>query len=510
MYQWRPELLCIMALLQNSYVTFALSGVLLGIGFVLPWLWFVGVLGGALFLYQLQRTQKSLDKFLGAWLAWTVKAAFPTSIFWSVYPIDWLPIEFGNIQVALIFMYWSTAALWLGSGALVVALYLYVTQRWFKKRQTWFYAGLPLVWVLSEVFGSVVFSIMMLGPGGTINASYSLGYVGYLLAENPTLLLLAKVGGVYVLSFAFVVLALVVLFAIRETNRKYRSAATAFLLVVVMSGFIIHPANHGSFEGYRVHTIDTRFGRGLLDTKAKEQAVSQGLQKAMEAALINDPDYIILPEGAQFFDQAAPDGLAKSRFKFTYDSPEVVVVDSGRALVDEKTVVQATVYNQEQNSIEKVQKRYLVPQGEFMPTLYQKILELFGYRGVVEYIAGSLAYEVGPETDQTRMSANIPGILFCFESVSPYGVQIILNEKLTMPFVAHPVSHAWFHDSKILWQQLDTMLKVQAMWGDVYIVSAGNYVASRVISPNGLVFTPEPVAAGEGWVVREVIIPKVY
>jgi apolipoprotein N-acyltransferase len=73
-----------------------------------------------------------------------------------------------------------------------------------------------------------------------------------------------------------------------------------------------------------------------------------------------------------------------------------------------------------------------------------------------------------------------------------------------VPFIAHPTSHAWFHESKILWQQQDVMLKVQALWNDVAIVSAGNMAYGALYTKAGKKIQPTPVKTGESWQVSLV------
>jgi len=78
-----------------------------------------------------------------------------------------------------------------------------------------------------------------------------------------------------------------------------------------------------------------------------------------------------------------------------------------------------------------------------------------------------------------------------------------------MPFVAHIISHAWFHNPKSLWAQQDEMLKVQAVWANTHIVAAANKAVSKVYTPEGDVYVPPKVAEGDSWLIRYVEIPKV-
>lgn len=512
MFRWQRELFCIMVSM-NSWFRWLVAGLLLGIGFVLPILWPLGLIGGAYFLFLLREETNKRKIYFGAWLAWSIKSAFATSVFWSVYPIEWLPIDFGNIQLALIFIYWFTASLWLGGGALVVVLlYKFFQKNILAINKNLIFLIFPIIWVLGEVIGSLIFSVMMIGPGGSINASYSLGYVGYLLTENNLLLQFARLGGVYSLSFLFTASSVALYLAFSVRKKVYQYIIVGLLVFVYLTSFFTFytSTNVPVKEGYKVVTIDTNFPKGPALNRESSMIISNNLNDAVMAALAEDPDYILLPEDARYFDQQRPVSAVKSLFQLQFDNPEVTIIDSGRVELNDKIILQAFVYNGPGNPVERFHKRYLVPQGEYMPSLYSGFLGLLGYGKTADYLSSVISYEVGSKTSQANVASNIPGVLFCFESVSPYGVRTLVKERPTMPFVAHQISHAWFHDSNILWHQLDSMLKVQAVWNHQYIVSAGNHVSGQVITPGGNMVPLQVVASDELWTVKTTKIPKVY
>jgi len=111
----------------------SLSGVLLGWGFLFPMFWILGIVGGVYFLYLTQREQSKKSLYLGAWIAWAIKSGCAVWWFWSTYPIEWLPMQLGNIQLLLILMYWSTVSLWLGMGGMVVVSLFKLSQRFFRE-----------------------------------------------------------------------------------------------------------------------------------------------------------------------------------------------------------------------------------------------------------------------------------------------------------------------------------------------------------------------------------------
>lgn len=133
-----------------------------------------------------------------------------------------------------------------------------------------------------------------------------------------------------------------------------------------------------------------------------------------------------------------------------------------------------------------------------MPYFYQFMLSVLGERKAVVEIKNKLSNQPGPIDKQIHLPTFVPGVMFCFESADPNAVRRLLQER-DVPFIVHPVSHAWFHESKILWSQLDNMLKIQAIWNNKDIISAGNMSSGALYNKKGEIHYPEIKAEGESW-----------
>lgn len=489
-----------------------LNGLFLGIGFLVPTLWILGIGGGAYFLYLLLQEVPFRQKIFGAWTAWTIKAFLATNCFSTVYPIEWLPLDIGTLQVPLIFFTWFILAVCLGSGAV---LFVVTVELLRKKVKLHFWASVvlvyPITWIVCESLGSLAFSVFFYGPGGTFTTAYSMGYVGYVLAEHDVLLQFARLAGVFSLSFLFVCMTGLVLWSSQQ-NKNIQNNMIACVIVLYLTSFVSVAQDHipSVSDQYQVVAVDTQLGSKLQKTQEGERQARRVIEEAVESALAQDPDYVILPEDSRYFDQTKPASSIKQLFQLQHDSPRAVLIDSGTVTYNGATVLQAFVYNGLENSTERFHKRYLVPQGEFIPIVYTQLFQLLGYAESTRYLTQNISYRIGPWTDQRKAAINTPGVLFCFESVDPRAVKNLVSERPHMPFVAHLVSHAWFHDPYELWHQLDVMLKVQAVWSGQYIVSAGNMMSGKVYTPNGASIEMKTVAKGDLWVVKEVSIPRVY
>ena len=109
-----------------------LVGLLLGVGFVIPSLWFLSIVGVAWLINQMIK-DGALVTVGFVWVAWLVKYLLALGWFWSVYPIYWL--ETSVVTEALIIgFYWVTASLWLSVGGLVFYFILKNLKQFLSKK----------------------------------------------------------------------------------------------------------------------------------------------------------------------------------------------------------------------------------------------------------------------------------------------------------------------------------------------------------------------------------------
>jgi apolipoprotein N-acyltransferase len=476
------------------------AGICLGLGFLWPFFWWLVVPGVALYIYAVSRTETLFRAFFGGWLAFTIKMFFSIGWFFTTYPIIWIDLSLGAAELPVIGFYWLTVALAIGlSGGVLAGSVWY-----FAKNVTaavWWGMSV-LLWVPAEVLGSLFFSIFTYGVGGTINVMFSFGYAGYLLALHPWLLLAAEIFGVYGLSFiaAGFGLALMALLSVRRTFQQYMWLAG--LCVVLLVTVYIPVPHTETVKTTTVAIIDTQFGgEGYFSMPEKEAYRVTQIEEALTAALATKAAYVVMPEDSRFLSGALSPRSAYEQFVTLHDSTDTVVIDAGRVpTAPKETALRSTVYDGIAKTGHAVDKQYLVPQGEFMPNFYLWILERVGLSAVAERIRTQLSYRPGPRASQAELPSHVPAVLFCFANADPLALRKFVSQR-TFPFVAHPISHAWFHEPESLWRQFDLMLRVQAVWNDMEIVSAGNMVAGALYSPSGEKIAPEIVASGESWQV---------
>jgi len=241
----------------NSF-SWVLAGLLLGVGFVIPTFWIGGILGIVLCVH-LVFTTKSLKRLVfGSITAWTIKSALALVWFWSVYPIEWLSFDLGRVQLILIFGYWFTVSLWLGTGGALFALSVRKVSTLINKKYVLF--SIPFLWLGSEIIGSYIFSLITIGEGGVITSAFSFGFVGYLLAQHGVLIQVAQFGGMYLLGISIVFIAMGFYWFWSFYTQKVFVSVVVFLILFFTS--LVNLSTEVPVQNrdqYHVISIDTTF-----------------------------------------------------------------------------------------------------------------------------------------------------------------------------------------------------------------------------------------------------------
>ncbi len=488
---------------------YLLAGLCFGLGFFLNINWLLGIVGVFVFLLALERTKSLRQMMLGAYLTWFISLAFSVSIFWSVYPIEWIDLGLGKLEILVVGGQWLVTALVLASGGIVFSL-LYWPITKYAKAQYGFIL-FPLVWILSEVSQSFIYSIFALGPGGSVNIFNSVGYLGYLIGNNEALLQLANWGGVYILSAVGALLGYSLWCLFKKVPlSRFRFIGVSLIVILLTLETIVsfsaksHPT---PIHNKTVAVIDTSFG-GAEFYQIADLASYQikQINEAIKTALMTEADFIILPEDTGLTPVGESAEMFYRKFRFVNGDPVVTVIDNSKARTKQgEGVMRAFIYDGIGKKVWEVDKQYLAPVGEYLPHTYDKVLRSVGFEEQVNKLNIMLSLRPGPNASQTTVPAYQPGILFCFEALNPISVRRLLQDR-DMDFIAHPISHAWFNNSKLLERHLDMMLRIQALWNDVTIISAGNMVEGKVYNKDGTIFKPEVIKSGEYWRLKLVSI----
>lgn len=489
-------------LLTHERLTAFGVGIVTGLPFVFPVT--TPVAYGAIIVYTLVVTRTPTSVLVVTLpIVFFAKALVVLSIIFATLPLDWLGDFPLFVEVIVLSFYWVIAALALGSAGLFLVCGISLYRRYMRRLPTVLIPVTAAVGVvIAEYVGALVFSIVMLGVGGYISADFSFGHIGYLF---PWLYPLAKGAGVYTVGIGGMVVLTAIAVFLSLRRMRYLTP-----LVFVMAFFILG-YTHLEYDGTPVQVALVETNERRIETGAEDamKAYGQRLETLVMRALESQPDYIILPEDSRYLVShyagdtvGIPDAVAAWSIIHS-EATSTIVIDSARTLTASGPVQRATIWRGD-TILATADKQYLVPQGEYMPAIFQQIFSIMGLRSVIARVSDDIAYVSGtamlPESPE-----EVPSLLFCFESVAP-AFAYELNHMRPQSFIVHPMSHAWFHSPHVVQRQLDTMLRFQAVWAGVPIVSVGNMVEGKVYTPTGTIVIPETIETRAYGSVRLVTV----
>lgn len=485
-----------------SLSLFSIGGLCLGLGHFLAVGWLFSLIGLFVFFLAISRSFSFKSVVLGSCLTWFINLGFATSIFWSIYPIEWIDLGLGKYELLLIGLKWLITTTLLSSGGIVFGILFWLSTK--TKFINLGYVLAPLLWLLAEISQSFIYSIFVIGDGVGPNIANSVGYLGYQISTHPTLLTFAKIGGVYSLSFLAVTIVVLFWFIYQKNNLKnfYISVALAICFLLV-SSTVSTTSNYTPATNLKIAIIETEFGgRDYYGEEDMWEYRTERVNEAVSVALNEKPDFILLPEDARFTKNTSDPSFDFKSFRFFNAGAGSILIDTARTVSSpSQAYARAFIYDLKGNNLFLTDKQYLTPLGEYLPNLYGGALHLFGLENELKKLNENLSYVPGPLSNQTDFPSYLPRILFCFEALDPSGVRKILN-GVEAPFIAHPISHAWFHNSKLLEEHLDRMLKTQAVWNNIDIVISANMAESFLYTKNGQKVTPETISVGDRWKLK--------
>lgn len=269
---------------------------------------------------------------------------------------------------------------------------------------------LPAWWALSEWARSLLFSVVSLGPGGTVGPHWNFGSLAFAAAVTP-LGYAARVVGQYGLSAMVVALSLGVVAVFRG---RWRQGAPVIAVVAVLClvGWGISMAPNGS---------RLRVGVLQLDDSSYSDYGYQRDLAVLTAA--HDPhhklDIMVLPEYSYIFvNKEYKQFETKTLTDLVASNGLVITSRSGEAEQGHKNLV--TAYKPDGQIAAEQEKQFLIPGGEYIPYFYEWILVLSGNTSVIGVHNANNAVQASPSGAQPIIyKSDKLGSLACSGAIAP-------------------------------------------------------------------------------------------
>ncbi len=238
--------------------------------------------------------------------------------------------------------------------------------KWTDRQALWL---IPALWVVSEYLRAILFSIISLGPDGRVGPYWTFGHLGYYLAETPVSYL-SRFGGVYLLSFVIMALAVAAYQWWRLQQVRPLVLIITLVLGLTFAGWFLYRADHG--QSLTIGAVEyARQDATYLRSSESYPVLSAGPKSRL--------DTLVLPEYSHYFDTASDREADAAVLTSLMKRDEGLIIHSRRDSTAAQSHNLLTFQTATGDTLNQQQKWFVVPAGEYVPYIYQVVLAYAGH-----------------------------------------------------------------------------------------------------------------------------------
>jgi len=428
---------------------FLASIVGLSLPFVYYQLGWLSLFGAVPFLYFLRETaQKKLSAVRQLGLIWAVGiAVFMITLSWALQtePDKWASISGWQAVLALWSIYFVFVTMLSLQYLVFGCLYLIFKPKLYSKT---IFIILPAMWCLAEAVRSILFSIFMAGPGGSIGIFWNFGALGVASAVTP-LGYLSRVVGMFGLGFLVVVVNICIFWLLQ---RRWK-LAILILLGIAFSSLICYAVWRPPAESKKI-TVGY-LQQSLIYQQEQADLDFYDFIATLVSPLKSKTDVLVLPEYSQFFKNDAlssPAQLAQAQ-------------DTARAISEaDGSIIVSTENSNSGKKLNRVvlysvtgawqayrDKTFLIPLGEYLPNMFIAIFKLLSQEELLASHQQTRQISQGSAVNSVLTGSNNIqiGALACSGAIAPElyrelalgGAEVLTNSANLGIFSNAPIFH---------------------------------------------------------------------
>ncbi len=466
-----------------------LSSSITSAGMLLENLWCLVIFGLAIFFYLLWEKVSSTKQagLIGFIFGFITSGAGLISL-WEIIPISTQEHVLANLSTAVFL--WTVPTFALGITTVPIAILAYRTRG--NALRSLIAAALM---VLNEMLKMWAWAIITFGPGAVFEPHLSIAGLGYALADNGYLLQLAWFGGFLGLTVALAILSATLTEIYASLHQKiFNNRYTLYvltavsLLVLIFPLALTHlsPQKEGPASEKKIHFA-------VVHTDRRGDGHTAPFREPTEEVI---PDVVVIPEGKPA--SSLHPQFQELHSNWSKANPHLLTITS-ELITREDRRYNAVRFESSDDSQPTFaqEKRFIMPQGEYIPFLSALFLSRLGYTDV-----GSVNSETSLHHGNTRISVEVQGFkvgaLLCSEIYSPFLYRNLVNIEGATVLVNLGDAN-WFQGSKALHRKTVQIAKVHAVQNRSYFLAAQNRSPSFIIDPYGTVISESD------WAIEEIL-----
>lgn len=441
---------------------------LAGIGIYVSALWWLALLGLSLFFYDLwSKTRSPVGAaFRGAVIGFALGGAGVWWM-WHMLPLPTFTDVSGATQMMIVALVWGVTALLSALTTALAAAAIY-----FLRGNVFIAVLTSIVWMLQEELRMWAFALYSWSPESLFGPHFSQTAIGYVLTEDALLRELASFGGISMLNFSAALIAAVMALVVRSVIEKTVTVhlvigigCLVVLLAVALFGRIASAAPIPTLHVAVISAIASTTpegARGLFATAVHGQPI----------------DLVVLPEGDRFV-------FSDEEVRTAFPNREVLLISSRHGQEEGAYYSELLYQNSRQGLVDIYRKIFLMPQGEYLPSIARTLFSLTANPAVDEKVKTTgNRFVRGDILTFVPFKGAVIGGLICSDIISPHlytrlakehGAHILVN-------VANP---DWFHGSRGFHNKMLQIARMHAVHTRSYFIAASVGSPSFVLTPHG-------------------------
>lgn len=463
---------------MKTFASAVAGGACLGIGFVVPPLWFLVYAGIAFILYACERvslTRASVHGFVAGLVLFGL-AFYP--LFWPVLPIEAL----GSAGIIVVALSWLVATLGSSLPFVVFGFFLRssATNHLLIRMCT-----VPAAFATACAVSAWVLDVVQAGSVSEVAGHSTAAFPAYALANDPVMLQLASFGGIYALLFVVGVVGTLLYFgATKVIQRKMFFLALFVLALGWIGGYVVLGnaiARSESANKFSVASVRADFPVKDAYTEDKARMRFTYLSELLET--VENSDIIVLPENAGL--SAFVDAHPEERLPASLMYPGTVVVDSVYRVLANGIHNQIAYISTDTGQREEAGKRLLVPYGEYTP-YWMKLLLMIPYMEKYAPLFSRYDLFVVGTPHVAGETGMLPiGAALCSEALSPHVYRKHVRDGAEI--LANLSSLRSFHGSQLAYRSVQNVHIVRAVENRRWLIVSGDNAPAYIIDPYGRV-----------------------
>ncbi len=459
-----------------------LSGILLGAGFIAPFLNYLCWIALIPLLFFIERENNRKKIFLAGFIAGLIFFSQLLIWFFNALPLEWAGIENRFIGFLTVFLLWLIPTLFL---SLFIGFFS-LSHHFLKKGKIFIIFLTPSLWIILEYLRSWGFSVLSAGNASLIGSHWTWGNLGYLLSQNQFFRSWASLGGVYLISF-FIVLVNVLLFLIikriiaqESLSKKIVYSSVLFIIIILISlSYFFTQRSEEKGEKLKVAVIQTDFPSFFNQNKETAQKEFQIKTELFKEAINSSPqpDIIIFPEDSRFLTNENFEKLLNE----TNPQKDILIIDSSRTETPQGIKSIITFFDTKNGVLVFQEKLSLAPLGEYLPYIIKWAPLIFNKNWVKKF-EESRGYQKGKEASMAPFKNTKIGGFLCSEILS---ADLYRKLAKNSEILFNMGSHSFAHGSQILNSQIESMARLRAAENGRYLIRATNQGLSYIINDKG-------------------------